>query len=609
MLPHLLDSSQNEITRLHPDKLSIKINQTPLSTATMSLPEGEPTITLRQWAELYGPYGSLGKYRVSSVKADYGEGQNISLEHGIATLGDCLTAADTTLTGTPYAIMGTLLGYQSLWQRGTMPNTGNYSIKVDRSNVLSAVLDLIKQMGAYMLTYDFATWSVGIVALEASPSCEARLRRNAESVKITIDDNDMCTRVYAVGLTNGYMDADTVGTWGISAKSLGTADNAVAADVQAYATQYLAEHKNPHVSLEISAQELANKTGEAIDTFAVGKMCRVALPDWNFTTEHRIVAMNYPDILGDPDNVQLSLSTTARDLSHTLAGISTDLYGTSTVQGGGGGGGGGRGSGKGKLNEYHTAILRNTDSVQILAWDVDDLNADMITAQASITVNADNIALKASRTDVEALTSRVSSAEIDIDGANAAIALKASRTDVEALTSRVSTAEIDIDGANAAITLKASQTDVTELTSRVSSAEIDIDGANAAITLKVSKDGVISSINQTPESITISASKINLSGYVTASQLTAAFANFTASTIDSLTVTSLGVSSGVFGTLTANNTFRFGGETINKASTVVGVGLNVSKNTIHYDYGGASYSVSVVTGVSLDTSTILYLSH
>ena len=100
-----------------------------------------------------------------------------------------------------------------------------------------------------------------------------------------------------------------------------------------------------------------------------------------------------------------------------------------------------------------------------------------------------------------------------------------------------------------------------------------------------------------------------MSGYVTASQLSAAFANFTASTIDSLSVTSLGVSSGVFGTLTANTLFRYGGENINKASTVVGVGLNVSKNTIHYDYGGASYSVSVVTNVSLDTDTILYLAH
>lgn len=533
MLPRLLDSSQNEITRLHPDKLSIKINQTPLSTATMSLPEGEPTITLRQWAELYGPYGSVGKYRVSSVKADYGEGQNISLEHGIATLGDYLTAADTTLTGTPYTIMGTLLGYQSLWQRGTMPNTGNYSIKADRSNVLSAVLDLIKQMDAYMLTYDFATWSVGIVALEASPSCEARLRRNAESVKITIDDNDMCTRVYAVGLTNGYMDADTVGTWGIIAKSLGTADNAVAADVQAYATQYLAEHKNPHVSLEISAQELANKTGEAIDTFAVGKMCRVALPDWNFTTEHRIVSMNYPDILGDPKNVQLSLSTTPRDLSHTLSGISTDLYGTSTVQGGGGGGGG---SGKGKLIEYHTAILRNTDSVEILAWDVNDLNADLVDAKSSIQVTADAVTLLST----------------------------------------------NLEGAQAAIVVNANN-----------------------IELKVSKDGVISSINQTAESITISASKINLSGYVTASQLNAAFADFTASTIDTLSVNYVNATSGLFvGTLQAN-TLRYGLDYLGKSSQtfLTGATAGLTKTLVS--------GVWVVTDVNLNktTGSIDYISY
>ena len=41
----------------------------------------------------------------------------------------------------------------------------------------------------------------------------------------------------------------------------------------------------------------------------------------------------------------------------------------------------------------------------------------------------------------------------------------------------------------------------------------------AGIETKVSKNGVISAINQTAESVTIQASKINLSGYVTASQL------------------------------------------------------------------------------------------
>lgn len=48
---------------------------------------------------------------------------------------------------------------------------------------------------------------------------------------------------------------------------------------------------------------------------------------------------------------------------------------------------------------------------------------------------------------------------------------------------------------------------------------------NEGISSKVSKDGVISSINQTAESVTISASKINLSGYVTVDKLSAVDGN------------------------------------------------------------------------------------
>ena len=513
VLPHLLDASYNDVSRLHPEKLSVKINQTPLSTASMTLPEGEPTISIRQWMEIFGPHGSLGKFRVSQVKTNYGDSQVVSLEHGIATLGDYLTAADTTLSGTPYAIMGTLLGYQSLWTCGTIPNTGSYSIDVNRSNVLSAVLDLLKQMSGYMLTYNFAAWTVGIELMETTPSCECRMRRNAEAVRITMDDNDLCTRVYATGLTDGYMDADTVSTWGIIAKNLGTNEDADAADVQAYATAYLAEYKSPRVSIEISAQDMAAKTGEAIDTFGIGKLCRVALPDWDYTIEQRIITMSYSDLLGDPDDVTLTLSTSARDLSRSLAALNSDLYGTSSAVSSRGSGRGGGSSGIGKLVEYRTAILRNTDDVEILAW-------DMESAQAAITVNAN------------------------------------------------------------------------------------------AITLKVSKDGVISSINQTAESIQISAARIDLSGYVTASQLSAAFADFQNSTIDSLSVTALGCSSGVFSTtLTASSIFRMGTDTIGKTSRTLVSGLNVTKNTIHYDYGGNSYSVTVVTNVTGNTATFPYLEY
>jgi len=110
-------------------------------------------------------------------------------------------------------------------------------------------------------------------------------------------------------------------------------------------------------------------------------------------------------------------------------------------------------------------------------------------------------------------------AKISVDEANAQILLSAG--EINKLTGRTSAAEIAIDGLNAAVITKASIETVDALTGRVSTAEATLTVQAEQISSKVSKDGVISSINQTAESITIQASKVNLSGYVTASQLAA----------------------------------------------------------------------------------------
>ena len=67
--------------------------------------------------------------------------------------------------------------------------------------------------------------------------------------------------------------------------------------------------------------------------------------------------------------------------------------------------------------------------------------------------------------------------------------------------------------------LYATKTTVNSLGDRVTSAEASIKVNADNITSKVSKNGVISSINQSSESVTINASKINLNGVVTMSML------------------------------------------------------------------------------------------
>jgi phage minor structural protein len=111
-------------------------------------------------------------------------------------------------------------------------------------------------------------------------------------------------------------------------------------------------------------------------------------------------------------------------------------------------------------------------------------------------------------------------AKVNIDEQNATIQLTTGELDKVA--KKLSAAEIKLDGVNAQVNLAASRLD--DLEGRVSSAEITLDGALGTIDLKVSQDEVISAINLSPESITINSKKINLSGYVTASQLSAEIA-------------------------------------------------------------------------------------
>lgn len=82
-----------------------------------------------------------------------------------------------------------------------------------------------------------------------------------------------------------------------------------------------------------------------------------------------------------------------------------------------------------------------------------------------------------------------------------AIALKADKTTVDGLETRLSQAELKVQPGAIVSTVRSS----TEYTNDLG--------------LKVNKNQIISTINQSPESVTISASKINLSGYVTFTSL------------------------------------------------------------------------------------------
>lgn len=193
------------------------------------------------------------------------------------------------------------------------------------------------------------------------------------------------------------------------------------------------------------------------------------------------------------------------------------------------------------------------------------------------------------------------------------IALRATKTEVLELEegTRVAFNEvgIELDALMAQITLKASQTQVDNLGNTVSQMSATIEIHADEIESRVEKDGVISAINQTAESVTIQARRINLSGYVTTSELEAEIADIALSTstlIDTETMLATGAWCGtlvVDGSATTKSlvtdTLRVGGEgvTLGQKEVLVDVRLEVTST------GGT------VTGVKINETkeTIMYL--
>ncbi len=507
-LPRLLDENMREVCRLHPSAFSASVKLTPLSTASITLPEGEPVLMPRQWVEVLGPYGTLGIYRVSKPRRVYGQQQQANLEHGITTLGDDLTPEETTLTGTLRGIMETLLGYQSArrWVLGDAPDTGSYTLEVNRTKVLEAVLDLMKQAPEYALAFDQTStpWRVSVKALSASPMCECRLSRNTSNVAETLDDSTLLTRVYSTALPGGYMDGPTIGKWGVVAEDLGVADDVEQEKAVAYARELLESRKNPAVSLEVDGLYLARITGEPMDALRVGALCRVALPRYDMTADERILECRFSDLLNAPERVRLTLSTQPKDTSRTLA----DLR-------------------KSANSLTHTTIDQG-ERIRSHGGSITQLNAD----------------LEKTYEYAEIVNGKLANFEnyvgIQLDEQKAEIRLKASQKAMDEMGTRMSAAEINIKGAEAAIELKASQTEMDALGNRVSTAESTLTVQAGEISSKVSKNGVISSINQTAEAVKIQASKINLEGYVTASQLSAAMVDVTITESSVITCNSIG---------------------------------------------------------------------
>lgn len=321
--PRLLTPSGGEWERLNPSYLSVQTSLWPLSTAKMSLPEGEPTVRVRDLVELFGPDGSLGYFRVSAVAQRVGDTQEVDLEHSVVTLDDDVTGKDETLTGTMEAILKKILDWQTVknWTLGDVEckETG-LSLAVDRHTLREAVVSCVKLVDNYGLFFEQSgdRWKLHVRKLPSSPSCECRMLRNAASVEIKIDDQELCTRVVDDALPGGELSMNSPEGYVVT-HVLNIPAGASESEALRYAEAYLKERQEPNVSICVEAVALAELTGEQLDVFTLGAMCRTALPDWNIVQDKRIITMDWPNMLDAPRKVYLTMSKPERRIEEVVA--------------------------------------------------------------------------------------------------------------------------------------------------------------------------------------------------------------------------------------------------------------------------------------------------
>lgn len=147
-------------------------------------------------------------------------------------------------------------------------------------------------------------------------------------------------------------------------------------------------------------------------------------------------------------------------------------------------------------------------------------------------------------------TDTLNTVQTTLDGMNGTLSAYVETVDKH--TQDITTVRADLDGMNGTLTAYAERLGDAE--SEITRVQVTLDGINGELTSKVSKGDLISTINQTAGEVKISASCINLEGYVTTSEFETVSGwadNFEGDTINCITLSAFKVNSddGEFGAL------------------------------------------------------------
>lgn len=261
------------------------------------------------------------------------------------------------------------------------------------------------------------------------------------------------------------------------------------------------------ITITISAVDLHLLDVNA-ESFRVGDKVRVVSPPHGIDAEYTCTAISLD--LVNPDQSEYTFGTPETGMASTTAATSKAVEVVDT-------------------------------SVEYLRQIVSDQNTHLLLTDGLIT---------AYTTKTNENTNAINTVQTTLDGMNGTLTSYVETVDQH--TQDITTVRADLDGMNGTLTAYAERLGDAE--SEITRVQVTLDGINGELTSKVSKGDLISTINQTAGEVKISASCINLEGYVTTSEFETVSGwadNFEGDTINCVTLSAFKVNSddGEFGAL------------------------------------------------------------
>ena len=332
--PRLLnENGWTEKGRLRPSAAELHLKLNGISYGVLTMGWDDEALPIRAWVEMYTSKGSAGLYRITRADSRRFQTCAYTVQHAIDTLNDSLWREQGDFTGNAEAFLRKLLSFQNkaYWQLGTCEDTDNYKLTGINYNKLSDMLtEFVESRTGYYLTYDFSTWpwTVNWKRLPAGVRCEWRVRRNVRSCSVTTFDTEQCTRVhYTVTPAEGQEadptihvldDAEAQQYYGVIERPISISAEDVA-DPAAFAAQFLRDHAEPGVQINVEGYEFYKQTGDSLDSYDVGDLARCIVGGIGGPLRERIVVLNYPDLIGTPESVSGELANSLPKFSESLA--------------------------------------------------------------------------------------------------------------------------------------------------------------------------------------------------------------------------------------------------------------------------------------------------